>query len=147
MKYHTGKYVPRNIEKYVGDPNGVVYRSSWEKKAMIFFDNNPGILKWQSEEVVIPYISPLDNKQHRYFPDFTVMYVTRNGETKRAIVEVKPLKETMVPVTVGKKKTKRLITEVSTYVVNQAKWEAARMWCSRNGFDFMILTERELFNQ
>lgn len=142
MKFHQGKYAPKNPQKYVGDPNNIIYRSSWEKKAMVFFDNNPGILKWGSEELIIPYISPVDNRVHRYFPDFAVLYKTRDEQVKRALIEVKPLAQCSPPKT--KKKTKRMLAETSTYLVNQAKWDAARAWCSNNGFEFMVLTEKEL---
>lgn len=142
MKFHSGKYTPKNPDKYVGNVCDIVFRSSWEKKAMLFFDNNPGILKWGSEETVVPYISPVDGRAHRYFPDFIVLAKTRDGTLKRMMVEVKPAAQCLPPKT--KKKTKRMILEVSTYLVNQAKWEAARKWCSINGFEFTILTEVEL---
>lgn len=109
---------------------------------MVFFDNNPSILKWSSEETVVPYISPVDNRPHRYFLDFTVMFKTRTGEIKRAIVEVKPAAQTKPPV--NRKKTQRYLEEVKTYSVNQAKWKYAKEWALDNGFEFMILTEKEL---
>lgn len=142
MKFHQGKYTPKNPSKYAGDSNNIIYRSSWEKKAMVFFDSNPGILKWGSEELIIPYISPLDNRQHRYFPDFAVVYKTREGYIKRALIEVKPSAQCKPPK--QKKKTKKMLEETKTYLVNQAKWEAAKKWCDRNEFEFMILTEKEL---
>lgn len=142
MKYHQGRFIPKNPQKYHGDPTNIVFRSSWERKAMIFFDMNPNILKWSSEEHVIPYISPVDGNPHRYFPDFLVAARTRDGSIKRLMVEVKPAAQCEPPK--QKKKTKKYIQEAQTYAVNQAKWEAAKMWCMNNGFEFKILTEKEL---
>ena len=141
--YHQGKYIPINPEKYIGNPNEIFYRSSWEKKLMLFFDKTPAILEWNSEETVIPYISPLASRAHRYFTDFSVVYKTKTGEIKKAIVEVKPFKQTLPPENKSRK-TKQFINEVSTYAVNQAKWAAARDWCKKKGFEFMLITEKEL---
>lgn len=141
-RYLQGKYEVKNKEKYAGNVNNVKFRSSWERKTMLFFDNNPGILKWNSEETIINYISPVDNKQHRYFVDFSVLYKTKSGEVKKALVEVKPKSQTVEPK--KRKNTKRYLTEVTTFLVNQAKWEYARNWCIKNGWDFIILDETHI---
>jgi hypothetical protein len=141
-EYHQGIYVPRNPSKYVGDLSKIYYRSGWERKCMIFFDTNPSILQWSSEETVIPYISPVDGRMHRYFVDFTVKYKTRTGQVKKAIVEVKPEAQTKPPT--QKKKTKRFIQEVMTYSVNTAKWKFASEWAADRGFEFKILTEKDI---
>lgn len=143
-KYHQGKFTPTNPSKYVGDVNSIFYRSSWEKKAMIRFDEHPDVIKWQSEELVIPYFSPVDNRKHRYFTDFSIMVKNRSGEIKRYVVEVKPYLQTLPP-KIPKKQSKSYIESVQTFLVNTAKWKAAREWCSKNGFEFQILTENELF--
>lgn len=142
MKYLQGKFSPKNPDKYVGDPTKITFRSSWERRAMIFFDTNPSILKWASEEIAIPYISPVDNLPHRYFPDFLVKYKTRDGIEKKMMVEIKPLAQCSPPK--GTKKTKRLITETTTYMINMSKWDAAKKYCAKNGYEFTILTEKEL---
>jgi len=142
MKFYQGKYTPINPDKYVGDVTNIQYRSGWEKKAMIFFDTTPSILKWNSEEVVVPYISPVDGKAHRYFPDFLVQYQTKTGEIKKMMVEIKPLAQCNPPK--QKKQTKRMINEVATYLVNQAKWAAAELYCKKHGLEFKVLTERDL---
>ena len=143
-KYHQGRYVPRNPDKYAGDVGNIKFRSSWERKAMIFFDTNPGIIKWGSEEIIIPYVSPVDNRVHRYFTDMVVMYRTKTGEVKRALVEIKPLAQTQPPVPPKQRNSRRYLTEVKTYAVNQAKWDAAMRWCKEHNFEWMILTEKEL---
>ena len=142
--YHQGKFSPRNPDKYVGgDVSNITYRSSWEKKVMIRFDSDPSILKWNSEDLKIKYISPVDNRIHNYHVDFTIEVRTKTGEIKKFIVEVKPLAQTKPPVA-PKRKTARYITEVTTFAVNTSKWKAAKNWASQNGFEFVILTEKEI---
>ena len=121
---YKGKYKPRNLNKYQGDATNVVYRSSWELKFMKYCDNNPSILEWGSEEFFIPYLSPIDNRVHRYFPDFIMKVKESTGHIKTYVIEVKPKRQTIAP----KKKsrvTKSYIYECKTYAVNQAKWKAA----------------------
>ena len=137
------KWIPKNRDKYIGDLSDIWVRSSWEKKAMVFFDATPSILKWSSEELVIPYISPVDGKPHRYFVDFVVEYMTKQGERKKALVEVKPKMQCKPPVKKSKV-TKRYIQETVTYMTNEAKWAAAKDWCSKRGYVWMILTEDDL---
>lgn len=139
------KWYPTNPDKYVGDLNNIWVRSSWEKRALIFFDTNPNVLKYNSEEVVVPYISPIDNKPHRYFPDFLVMLKQRDGVIKKMMVEVKPAIQCEPPK--QKRQTKRMLTEVSTYLVNQAKWAAARAYCAEKGLEFVVITEHDLFGK
>ena len=137
-KYKQGKYKPRLPKKYKGDPNNVIYRSSWEYKFMLWCDQTPSVPEWGSEEIAIPYTSPVDGRRHRYYPDF---YAKVNG--KKYMVEVKPLKQTKEPKT-QKRITKKYINEVVTWSVNQAKWKAAENFCSDAGWEFMLITEKEL---
>ena len=143
MRYHQGKFNPVNPHKYVGNASNIIFRSSWEKKLFIWLDSNDSILRWFSEEIYIPYISPVDNRVHRYFVDVGFEYKNRQGEIKRVLCEVKPYKQTMMPEAKGKNKQK-FLTEIQTYAVNTAKWKAARTWASEHGWDFTILTEKEL---
>jgi len=139
MKAYKGKYQVKNPKKYKGNPTNVVYRSSWELKFFNWCDRNPDILQWSSEEVVIPYKSPMDNKWHRYFPD--VLVQTANGTF---LIEIKPFKETREP----KKRsrvTKNYLYEVRTWGINSAKWEAAIEFCEDRKWKFKIITEKELF--
>lgn len=105
---------------------------------MKWCDVTPSVEEWGSEEIIIPYISPVDGKRHRYFPDFYVKI-----GNKKYLVEVKPFKQTKEPKT-QTKHTKRYINEVVTYAVNQAKWKAAREFCADNNWEFMLITEKEL---
>jgi hypothetical protein len=127
----------------VGDPTNIIYRSSWECKVMTWLDRNPDIISWASEELVVPYISPVDGKYHRYFPDFLVKVRSRDGNTKTMMIEIKPKKQTMEP---QKKKrvTKQYIQEVTTWGVNQAKWNYATEYCKDRGWEFKVLTEEHL---
>ena len=140
---YSGKYRPSNPRKYKGDPTNVIYRSLWERKFMQWCDLNTNILEWGSEEFFIPYRSPVDKRVHRYFPDFYVKCRTTNGTTAKYVIEVKPLKQTSPP---EKKKrvTKKYLTEVTRYAINEAKWMAAKKYCNQRNMVFKILTEKEL---
>jgi hypothetical protein len=80
MSKYKGFFKPKNPDKYMGNPTNIIYRSSWELKLMIRLDEDPSIISWGSEEVVIPYRSPIDNRIHRYFVDFIVNKINRNGK-------------------------------------------------------------------
>lgn len=141
--YHKGKFQPKNPEKYVGDASNIIFRSGWEKKFMVFADSNPQVLKWCSEELVINYFSKVDNKMHRYFPDFVMSVKNNKGEIKKYVVEIKPEDQT-VPPKKRNRVTQRYINEMATYSVNCSKWEAAEAWCKNNNMEFLIMTERHL---
>jgi hypothetical protein len=140
---YSGKFSPKNPKKYGGDPTKIVYRSLWELRVMKYLDDNNSVVEWSSEEIAIPYISPIDNRYHRYFPDFIVKIRRADGGTKVMMLEVKPKAQTKEPV-VSKKKTRRYINEVTTWGVNQAKWHAAQEYCLDRGWDFKLITEAEL---
>jgi hypothetical protein len=141
---HKGKYSIKNVEKYVGDPTNIIYRSLWERRVCVYLDTNPNVLNWSSESVVVPYISPMDNRYHRYFVDFWIRIRDRAGVVKEKLIEVKPFKQTIEPVQ-KKKVTKSYLTEVETWVVNSAKWKAARAYCESRNWEFVIMTEKNLF--
>ena len=140
---YSGKYKPTNIEKYKGDHRNIIYRSLWERKFMVYCDTNEKILEWGSEELVIPYKSPLDNKWHRYFPDFYIKYVDNQGNVRRSIIEIKPKKFCEAP-KIQSRKSKKYIYEVTEYAKNQAKWKAAKEYCEDRRYEFKILTEDHL---
>jgi hypothetical protein len=140
---YSGRFIPKNPKKYVGDSNNIIYRSSWECKVMSWLDQNPAIISWASEELIVPYISPVDNRRHRYFPDFIVKMKTRDGTVKTMMLEVKPKKQTLRPEP-QKRVTKQYINEVTTYGVNQAKWKAATEYCLDRGWEFKLITEDHL---
>jgi hypothetical protein len=147
-----GEFVPQNKSKYImveNDQNGgsIIYRSSWERVFMHWLDNNPNVIRWNSEGLPIPYIKPTDYKPHRYFPDFYFEARTPDGGIKKYLIEVKPHHETIPPVLPKRKTEKSLMNHqkrITTYQVNQAKWESAREFCRQNNMEFMIITENEL---
>ena len=119
MKSYKGRYYPLNPKKYKGNPSQVIYRSLWERKLMVYCDKNEKVLEWGSEEIIIPYRSPKDNRIHRYFPDFYIKYRDNSGGIRRSVIEIKPKKFCMAP-KVQQKKTKKYIYEVTEYAKNMA---------------------------
>ena len=145
-EWRQGYYQPKRPEKYVGDVNNIVYRSSWELEAFEFCDNNPNVIKWASEEIVIPYMVPTANggtRKARYFPDLYMEYKNRDGKVIRDLIEIKPHKQTK---TSRSRNPKNKMYENAVHMKNQLKWEAARNWCKQNGMNFRILTEKEQFS-
>jgi len=143
MMAYSGKFRPSNIEKYRGDHRNIIYRSLWERKFMVYCDTNENILEWGSEEIAIPYRSPLDGKIHRYFPDFYIKVRETSGKVQKYIIEVKPKKQCIEPQK-QQKRTKTYIREVTEYAKNQAKWQAATEYCKDRLLQFKILTEDHL---
>ena len=140
---YKGKYKVRCPYKYKGDPTKVIYRSLWELKFMRYCDSNINILEWGSEEMYVWYRSPVDNRPHRYFPDFYIKARESDGKIKKYIIEVKPKKQTAPPAK-PKRQTKGYLREAFEYARNQAKWKPANEWCIDRGFEFKVLTEKEL---
>lgn len=143
-KYKQGLFTPRNPEKYVGDVTKIRYMSSWELELHEFFDNNRTILRWSSESIAIPYIKPTDGRIHRYYPDYWIEYVNKDGVIVREIIECKPRSQTRKPR--KQRGTGRTsLYETIQYAVNAAKWSAAIEWCKHHGFTFRVVTERSIF--
>ena len=140
---YKGKYYPSFPRKYKGDPTNIVYRSLWERKFMVYCDKNQNILEWASEEIAIPYRSPIDNRVHRYFPDFYMKVKETNGKIKNYVIEVKPAKQT-IPPKKPKRQTKGYIREAYEYAKNQAKWKMAKEFCADRQWVFKVVTEKEL---
>jgi len=137
------KYKPSYPSKYKGDPNNIICRSSWERRFCKYCDLNESVISWGSEEFWIPYLSPVDNRVHRYFPDFIMKVRESSGQVKTYVIEVKPGKQT-VPPKKPKRQTKSYLYECKTYAVNQAKWKAAVEFCKDHMIEFKIITEKEL---
>lgn len=141
--FHKRRYVPKNPEKYSGDVSNIIMRSSWETRFASWCDNNPAIIRWSSEETVIPYLCPTDNKLHRYFIDFKIRVQQRDGSVKVYLIEIKPLKQTSPPQYPGRQ-TKKYLAESYGFLKNQAKWKAASEYAKDRGWEFKIITEKEL---
>lgn len=140
---YKGKYNPSYPQKYKGNPTNIIYRSLWERKFMKYCDLNENILEWGSEEIALPYRSPIDGKIHKYFPDFYIKVKEQTGKIKKYIIEIKPKKQTIEP-TPQKRKTKGYIFEVTEWVKNQEKWKAAKEFCEDRQWEFKVITEDEL---
>lgn len=142
---YKGRFKPRNPDKYRGNPDNIIYRSLWELKLMRYLDLHSDVLEWASEEFHIPYISPVDKRPHRYFPDFWLRKKNPDGVVETFVVEVKPSKDGKLPnLTEGKKLTRNQKRDVITYAVNQAKWKAAEEFCADRKWQFKVFTEKEL---
>ena len=138
-KYAQGKYTLKNPEKYMANRQPT-YRSSWEFAFMRFCDEHPSVSQWASESIRIPYRNPLTGKQTIYVPDFFIVYADKNGKQRVELVEVKPSSQAL------KEKLGKSRHNQAHYIVNQAKWEAARAWCKQKGVYFRIVTEQDIFH-
>lgn len=142
---YKGFFRPQNPSKYMGDPTSIVYRSLWERRFMKYCDQNAKVIRWASEEITIPYISPIDRKKHRYYVDFLLEMNTANG-LKTWLVEIKPKKQCRQPEK-RSKTTKTYINEMKTWLVNSEKWKCASKVAENRGWEFKILTEDDLFGK
>jgi hypothetical protein len=140
---YKGKFHPKHPQKYKGDPTNIIYRSLWEMRFMRYLDQHPSVIFWASEEVIVPYVSPVDKRVHRYFPDFWVKMKAQDGTINNVLIEIKPHQQTKIPVK-PQKLTRKFINEARTYSVNQAKWKAAEQFCRDRNWQFKVLTEKEL---
>ena len=138
-KRNIERYVPRK-DKYIGNTRNVVGRSSWETKSFAYLDAHPNVVKWSSEEIAIKYLSPIDKRTHRYFPDLYIEM--KNGD--KYLIEIKPKRSQSPPKDSGKKSKRTLIYETCEYVKNQSKWEAAQEFAEQNGLIFEIWNEDTL---
>ena len=136
---YSGRYKPKNIRKYEGNPSNIKYRSLWERNVMRWLDNNPSVIGWNSEEIIIRYRCKTDGKMHRYFTDLFI----RMKDGKKYLIEIKPKNQTTPPKQ-GTRKTKKYLNEVMTYAKNISKWEAAKVYSERNGLIFQIWTEETI---
>ena len=135
-----GRFIPKNPHKYIGDVTKIIFRSSWELNALKFFDQSSAVLKYASEEIKIPYISPIDGKVHNYFPDFIIIYLDSTGAQKKEILEIKPLSQTILT-------DKSSNHDILAIKINEAKWAAATIFATQRGWIFRIITELSIFKQ
>lgn len=139
-KYRQGIFTPKNQSKFIGSK--AVYRSGLELKFFRFCDDSNNILKWSSENVVVPYVSPVDGRVHRYYVD-NYIKVKEGSEIKNYLVEIKPYRQTKPPTTKYRKR-QHLLYEQKQWAVNQSKWESAEKFAKAKGWKFIIITEKDL---
>ncbi len=143
---YSGTFKPKNPQKYMGNPTNIIYRSTWEARYMTWLDTTPSVVEWSSEEIIVNYLSPIDGRIHRYFPDFVVKIKNKDGSIQTYMIEIKPDKQTREPEK-QKRITKRYVQEVATWGINQSKWKAAKEFCEDRKWKFMVLTEKHLFGK
>ena len=143
-KTYKGKYTPKFPKKYKGNYNNIIYRSLWERKCMVYFDNNPSIISWSSEELAIPYYDSIAKRRRRYFPDFLITVMNSTGEQRTHLIEVKPSKHLKPPVVTKGKRKKTILQEAQAYYMNMDKFKAAEKWCASKDIKFSVWTEKEL---
>jgi len=138
-KFAQGVYKVTNPLKYVGkrEPR---YRSGWELAFMRFCDTNDNILQWASESIVIPYRHPLTGKMTNYVPDFLITYRTRDNRMCAEVIEIKPKKQSVI-------ESKASARDRAVVAINYSKWDAATKWCRRQGLQFRVITEDDIFRQ
>ena len=139
-RFAQGKFRLKIPEKYSGT-RMPTYRSSWEYTFMKFCDEHPSVSQWASEAVQIPYRNPLTGKQTIYVPDFFIVYADKGGKQKVELVEVKP-KNQAVKENLGRSRSNQ-----AHYIMNMAKWSAAKSWCKLKGIFFRVITEEDIFHQ
>ena len=147
-EYKSGKYDPKNPDKYIGDIHNIIYRSSWEYRFCTYCDTNESILKWSSEPVVIPYYNPLDKKDHNYNVDFYIKVLKDDTSEQEWIIEIKPEKQTIKPIMEGVMtlaKLKSYNRNMQIWITNQAKFRAAKEWADKRGYRFGVIDENFLF--
>lgn len=147
-KIKQGYFRPSNLDKYIGDPNKIVFRSGWEFKFLRWLDASPTILAYASEPVGIPYFNPLDKRGHIYYVDYYIITKDNTGNEQKFLIEVKPMKYTeppKAPQRMTDKSTAAYVYAAKQYVVNQAKFAAAKEFAAVRGLKFGIITENFLF--
>lgn len=140
-RFEQGWFTPKHPEKYVGDVTKIRYMSSYELEMHTFLDGNEKVIKWSSEEIVIPYVKPTTNRIHKYYVDYWVQYYDRDGNVITDLIEVKPASQTKPP----RKNHKHALYEQLTYAINVAKWTAAQSYARSKGWNFRIVTEKSIF--
>jgi len=145
-EYSQGYYNPKYKSKYVGKGKPF-YRSSWESRVMYWLDYNTNVIEWNIESLAIPYRYEIDQRIHRYYPDVIAKIKTKDG-IKKYIIEVKPYKQTLEPdkpKIKNKKRQERFIYETLRWIKNKNKWDATEQYCKNHGFEFKIITEKDLW--
>lgn len=138
-KQAQGVYNITNIKKYASR-NPPIFRSSWERDVMVSLDLNPAVIEWSVEPFSIPYHCPIDDKTKQYWPDFYVRYIGADGKEHAQIIEVKPHKQCYMQL--AKSKKDKMIVSI-----NQSKWAFALEFCKKNGLEFKLITEKDLYKK
>jgi hypothetical protein len=164
-KTHQGYYKVQNVSKYIGDPNLVIFRSSYEYVFCRWCDFSPSILHWSSEPIRIPYydrVSKLEEYKKQgidpnnpknwivkyYNTDFWIEIDQGEGKTQKMFVEIKPSnklkKPALPPDNAPLKDVRRFNNLAKEYLINEAKFAALNAWAEKSGAIFKVFTEETL---
>jgi len=149
-KVRQGYFTPKNIKKYKGDASAIIYRSSWELKFLQYCDNNDLILEYAAEPLGIKYFNPILKKQSTYWIDCYMKTLNKDGSKTDWLIEVKPQKyltPPKPPKILTEKKTLCYARHAKAYIINSAKFKAAREYAKIHNMQFGIITENFLFNK
>lgn len=140
-RYRQGFFIPKNYKKCINiidtsEPQPIVYRSGWEKQFFEFCDSNMGVVRWGSELIKILYPNPFTKKMSFYIPDGYMEVLTPNKKIEKYLVEIKPLKETLLSETSNN-------YDKIFYVKNIMKWRSAIEYCNKRGIKFKILSDND----
>jgi hypothetical protein len=148
-----GKYTPSNPDKYLGDPAKIIYRSSWELSAMLFFDAHHSVVGWMSEGLPtnhvhtglngIPYRNPFTGRWTFYVPDFFIISINNQKQKTMQVIEVKPFDEVPPAMTGFTGKVNEM--KQARQMLNAAKYAAAMQYCAARGWQFRVMTEKDMF--
>lgn len=149
--FKSGKFFPRNQEKYVGDIHNIIFRSSWEARFCQYCDQNPNIIKWSSEPFEIRFWNPIDKREHSYYPDYYIKVKKQDGTEESWVIEVKPAaqhqldKKPTLEGNLTEKKIRSYNHQMETWIVNRAKFDAATTFAKNNGYKFGVVDENFIF--
>lgn len=149
-KVQQGYFTPKNPQKYKGDPSKVVYRSSWELKFLQYCDSNESVIEYAAEPLGIPYINPVLKKECTYWIDCYMSTRASDGSITQWLIEVKPnkyLTPPEPPKILTEKKTLNYVRHAKAYIINTAKFNAAKIYAEKRMMRFGIITENFLFNK
>jgi hypothetical protein len=149
-KVKQGYFTPNNPEKYTGDVTKIIYRSSWELKFLSYCDNTEAVIEYASEPTGIAYWNPILKKESIYWVDCYMATKSPEGAITKWIIEVKPnkyLTPPEPPTRLTEKATMSYAMHAKAYVINDAKFKAAKVYAKKNNMRFGIITENFLFNK
>lgn len=141
-RFRQGYFYPKHLEKFAGKENYAIYRSGLELNYFRILDENPAVVKWGSEEVVVPYY--YNQRWHNYYIDLFVIMKAADGREIKFFIELKPYTQTVEPVYNPRRKKESYVYDCLEWQKNQAKWDAAKKYAEKHGFQFHVLSEKDL---
>ncbi len=133
-RYKQGYINPKSCKKLFESQENekIIYRSSYEKRFIMWLEKSPKVKHWGSECVSVDYTGA-DGKKHEYWPDYMVEF----DDGSKCLIEIKPYSQTVEP-------DPRCEYAYEAFKKNFLKWMAAKEFCEHNGMSFKILTEHTI---